>query len=183
MLAQGSSMREYSGVADLGIDFQNHASTFSGKASILILKTHWCWLCMSNIFIMETRPGNHIFSHFKACFCWCFLFVVATIYSIKYIKVSVLSVKKDETGYKVTVGLRNETDKMIRLTNLHEKKTLQFLDIEGFAVFALGPFDDINIPTKTAVKNTFCFPADGVPKTIKIYESEIQINDSVIDIK
>ncbi|WP_300360599.1 hypothetical protein [Fusobacterium sp.] len=101
----------------------------------------------------------------------------------KYVKVSVLSVKKDETGYKVTVGLRNETDKMIRLTNLHEKKTLQLLDTEGFAVFALGPFDDINIPTKTAVKNTFCFPADGVPKIIKIYESEIQINDSVIDIK
>ena len=44
----------------------------------------------------------------------------------KNIKVSVLSVTEDETGYKVVIGLKNETDKMIRLTNLHEKNLYNF---------------------------------------------------------
>lgn len=94
----------------------------------------------------------------------------------KSVKASVLSVTKNEAGYKVVVGLKNETEQMIRLTNLHEKKSLQLLDTDGFAVFSLGPFDDINIPKKAAVKTTFNFPADGEPQIIKIYESEIKIN-------
>lgn len=98
----------------------------------------------------------------------------------KSIKASVLAVTEDEAGYKVTVGLRNETDKMIRLTNLHEQKSLQLLDTDGFAVFSSGPFGDINIPGKVAVKNTFRFPADGKPETIKIYDSKIIISDEVI---
>lgn len=99
------------------------------------------------------------------------------------VKASVLTVTEDELGYKVVVGLKNETDKMIRLTNLHEKKSLQLLDTDGFAVFSLGPFDDVNIPKKAAVKSTFVFPADGKPEVIKIYESEIKIKDEVIKIK
>ncbi|WP_373077150.1 hypothetical protein [Fusobacterium varium] len=101
----------------------------------------------------------------------------------KYIKASALTVTEDETGYKVTVGLKNETDKMIRLTNLHEQKSLQLLDNDGFAVFSSGPFGDINIPGKAAVKSTFRFPADGKPGMIKIYESEIKITDEMIKIK
>lgn len=93
----------------------------------------------------------------------------------KNIKAQVLNVTKDELGYSVTVSLKNETDKMIRLTNLHEQKSLQLLDVDGFAVFSTGPFSDINIPTKSAVKSTFRFPADGKPKLIKIYESELKI--------
>ena len=38
----------------------------------------------------------------------------------KNVKVEVLSVTKDDIGYKVTVGLRNETDQMIRLQILLE---------------------------------------------------------------
>lgn len=91
------------------------------------------------------------------------------------VKAKVLSVKKDEIGYKITVGLKNETDKIIRLTNLHEQKSLQLLDTEGFAVFAQEPYEDITIPKKTAVKSIFRFPADGTPKILKIYESELEI--------
>lgn len=98
----------------------------------------------------------------------------------KYVKASVLNVTEDETGYKVTVGLRNNTDNMIRLTNLHEQKSLQLLDTDGFAVFSSGPFGDINIPGKAAVKATFRFPVDGKPGMIKIYESEIKITDEMI---
>ena len=69
----------------------------------------------------------------------------------KNIKPSVLSVTKDEGRYKVVVGLKNETNRMIRLTNFHEQKSLQLLDTDGFAVFGLG-VEDINIPKKSAVK-------------------------------
>ena len=98
----------------------------------------------------------------------------------KNVKAEVLSVTKAEEGYKVTVGLKNETDQLIRLTNLNEQKSLQLLDTEGFSVFALCPTGDINIPKKSAVKSIFIFPADGTPKMLKIYESEIEISDKVI---
>lgn len=98
----------------------------------------------------------------------------------KNVKAEVLSVTKDEEGYKVTVGLKNETDQLIRLTNLNEQKSLQLLDTEGFSVFALYPARDINIPKKSAVKSVFIFPVDGTPKVLKIYESEIEISDKVI---
>ena len=97
----------------------------------------------------------------------------------KNIKPSVLSVTKDEGRYKVVVGLKNETDRMIRLTNFHEQKSLQLLDTDGFAVFGLG-VEDINIPKKSAVKANFMFPIDGKPEILKIYESEVKIEDKVI---
>lgn len=95
----------------------------------------------------------------------------------KSITPSVLSVTKAEMGYKVIVGLKNETEQMVRLTNLHEQKSLQLIDTEGFSVFALGGFEDINIPKNSAVKATFIFPADGQPAMIKIYESEVKISN------
>lgn len=98
----------------------------------------------------------------------------------KNVKVEVLSVTKDDIGYKVTVGLRNETDQMIRLTNLNEQKSLQLLDSDGFAVFSQELVEDINIPKKAAVKSSFRFPADGQPAILKIYEREIKINDEVL---
>ena len=96
------------------------------------------------------------------------------------VKAEVLSVTKDEEGYKVTVGLKNKTDQLLRITNLNEQKSLQLLDTDGFSVFASYPVRDISIPKKSAVKSIFIFPADGTPKVLKIYESEIKISDEVI---
>ena len=56
---------------------------------------------------------------------------------------------------------------MIRLTNLNEKKSLQLLDSDGFAVFSQELVEDINIPKKAAVKSSFRFPADGTASNIK----------------
>ena len=98
----------------------------------------------------------------------------------KNIKVEVLSVTKDQEEYKVTVALKNETEQMVRLTNLNEQKSLQLLDTDGFSVFSLCPVGDISIPKKSAVKSNFRFPADGTPQILKIYESEIKINVGVI---
>ena len=98
----------------------------------------------------------------------------------KNIKAEVLSVTKDQEEYKVTVALKNETEQMVRLTNLNEQKSLQLLDTDGFSVFSLCPVGDISIPKKSAVKSNFTFPADGTPQILKIYESEIKINPGVI---
>ena len=98
----------------------------------------------------------------------------------KNIKAEVLSVTKDQDEYKVTVALKNETEQMVRLTNLNEQKSLQLLDTDGFSVFSLCPVGDISIPKKSAVKSNFRFPADGTPQILKIYESEIKINPGVI---
>ena len=98
----------------------------------------------------------------------------------KNIKAEVLSVTKDQEEYKVTVALKNETEQMVRLTNLNEQKSLQLLDTDGFSVFSLCPVGDISIPKKSAVKSNFRFPADGTPQILKIYESEIKINAGVI---
>ena len=98
----------------------------------------------------------------------------------KNIKAEVLSVTKDQDEYKVTVALKNETEQMVRLTNLNEQKSLQLLDTDGFSVFSLCPVGDISIPKKSAVKSNFTFPADGTPQILKIYESEIKINPGVI---
>ena len=98
----------------------------------------------------------------------------------KNIKAEVLSVTKDQDEYKVTVALKNETEQMVRLTNLNEQKSLQLLDTDGFSVFSLCPVGDISIPKKSAVKSNFTFPADGTPQILKIYESEIKINAGVI---
>ena len=98
----------------------------------------------------------------------------------KNIKAEVLSVIKDQDEYKVTVALKNETEQMVRLTNLNEQKSLQLLDTDGFSVFSLCPVGDISIPKKSAVKSNFTFPADGTPQILKIYESEIKINAGVI---
>ena len=98
----------------------------------------------------------------------------------KNVEVKILSVIKDGGEYKVTVALKNKTDKLIRITNLNEQETLQLLDTDGFSVFSLCPVGDISIPKKSAVKSNFTFPADGTPQILKIYESEIKINAGVI---
>lgn len=98
----------------------------------------------------------------------------------KNVEVKILSVIKDGGEYKVTVALKNKTDKLIRITNLNEQETLQLLDTDGFSVFSLYSVRDINIPKKAAVKSIFVFPADGAPKTLKIFEIEMEIPNELI---
>ena len=98
----------------------------------------------------------------------------------KNVEVKVLSVIKDGSEYKVTVALKNKTDQLIRITNLNEQEALQLLDTNGFSVFSLYSVRDINIPKKSAVKNTFVFPADGTPKILKIFEIEMEIPKELI---
>ena len=76
----------------------------------------------------------------------------------KNVEVKILSVIKDGGEYKVTVALKNKTDKLIRITNLNEQETLQLLDTDGFSVFSLYSVRDINIPKKGSRKKHICIP-------------------------
>lgn len=98
----------------------------------------------------------------------------------KYVTPDVLSVESDGEVYKVTVGLKNSSKNMVRLTNLIEQKSLQLVDVDGYAVFSTGPFTDINIPGETGMKRTFNFPVDGKPGTLKIYGQDVKIDASKI---
>ena len=98
----------------------------------------------------------------------------------KNVEVKILSVIKDGEEYKVTVAFKNKTDQFIRITNLNEQEALQLLDTDGFSVFSLYSVRDINIPKRSAVKSIFVFPADGTPKTLKIFEIEMEIPNGLI---
>ena len=98
----------------------------------------------------------------------------------KNVEVKILSVIKDGEEYKVTVAFKNKTDQLIRITNLNEQESLQLQDSDGFSVFSSCPIGDINIPRKSAVKSVFVFPADGTPKTLKIFEIEMEIPKELI---
>lgn len=98
----------------------------------------------------------------------------------KNVEVKILSVIKDGEEYKVTVAFKNKTDQLIRITNLNEQEALQLLDTDGFSVFSLYSVRDINIPKRSAVKSIFVFPADGTPKTFKIFEIEMKIPNGLI---
>ena len=98
----------------------------------------------------------------------------------KNVEFKILSVIKDGEEYKVTVAFKNKTDQLIRITNLNEQEALQLLDTDGFSVFSLYSVRDINIPKRSAVKSIFVFPADGTPKTLKIFEIEMEIPNGLI---
>lgn len=101
----------------------------------------------------------------------------------EHVKASVLSISKQGDEYKVTVGLKNISDKTIKLTNLNDKASLQLLDQDGFAVFSSKPIIDISIPRKVAIKQKFTFPIDGTPDILKIYDSEINIPNKALKFK
>ena len=82
---------------------------------------------------------------------------------------------ENKIEYKITLGLKNNTDKSIRITNLQEKNSLQLLDKNGFVVFSSGPFEDVTIPKDVAIKHSFIFLTDGEPNILKIYGKEFEI--------
>ncbi|WP_337237840.1 hypothetical protein, partial [Proteus faecis] len=72
--------------------------------------------------------------------------------------VRVLSV--ESTGgnnYLVTLAVKNNSDSLIRLTNLNEKKNIYAIDADDFVAYLGGIQEDVNIPSKTAIKLRLIF--------------------------
>ncbi len=99
----------------------------------------------------------------------------------KFIAVSVLSVTKvADEEYEVTLALRNNSDKAVRLSNLNEAKSLVLLDVAGFASVLKTPLlpgeSDITIPDNAAVKARYVFAkVEDAPATLRIYGMDVAV--------
>lgn len=102
-----------------------------------------------------------------------------------YVTVSVLSVEKlNATEYKLTLAIRNNSDKTVRLTNLYEQKSLQLLDKDGFVSYVKylvnSAESDITVPEKAAVRARYTFSeVEGVPAVFRLYGMDVNIPDAV----
>lgn len=100
---------------------------------------------------------------------------------VKNVTASVSSVEKVAAQeYKVTLSLRNKTDKIMRLSNLNESKSLMLLDKEGFVSSlktALLPGEsDITIPENAAVRVRYVFAGvEETPAMLRLYGFEIPL--------
>lgn len=95
----------------------------------------------------------------------------------KYLGVSARTVEKTgDQEYQITLALRNDTDKIVRLTNLQERKSLQLLDKEGFVAYLKTPHPDVTVPEKAAVRERFVFvQQEETPVTLRIYGMDIPL--------
>lgn len=100
---------------------------------------------------------------------------------VKNVTASVSSIEKVAAQeYKVTLSLRNKTDKIVRLSNLNESKSLMLLDKEGFVSSlktALLPGEsDITIPENAAVRARYVFAGvEDTPAMLRLYGFEIPV--------
>lgn len=96
----------------------------------------------------------------------------------KYTTIRSLSVgSTGENSYLVTLAVKNNSDSLIRLTNLSEKKNIYAIDADDFVAYLDGIQEDVNIPSKTAVKLRLVFKdTEGEPVKIRLYENEVELN-------
>lgn len=95
----------------------------------------------------------------------------------KYTTVRVLSVQSTGgNNYLVTLAVKNNSDSLIRLTNLNEKKNIYAIDADDFVTYLGGIQEDVNIPSKTAIKLRLIFKdAEGEPVKLRFYDEEIEL--------
>ncbi|MEY1229237.1 hypothetical protein AB7107_07405 [Proteus terrae] len=95
----------------------------------------------------------------------------------KYTTVRVLSVEStDGNNYLVTLAVKNNSDSLIRLTNLNEKKNVYAIDADDFVTYLGGIQEDVNIPSKTAIKLRLIFKdAEGEPVKLRFYDEKIEL--------
>ncbi|SQI41698.1 Uncharacterised protein [Leminorella richardii] len=95
----------------------------------------------------------------------------------KYLNVSALKVEKTgDKEYQITLALRNDTDKIIRLTNLEEQKSLQLLDKDKFVAYLKVPHMDVSVPANAALRERFVFAQqEEVPTVLRLYGVDITL--------
>ena len=85
----------------------------------------------------------------------------------------------DAGVYTVNIGIKNKTDRIVRLTNLMEQKNLQLLDQDKYVAYSGSVDNDITVPKSAAIKYTFYFPSSALvsaAKTLRLYEEDIPLN-------
>lgn len=96
-----------------------------------------------------------------------------------YVEIRIFSVNLDAGVYTVNIGIKNKTDRIVRLTNLMEQKNLQLLDQDKYVAYSGSVDNDITVPKSAAIKYTFYFPSSALvsaAKTLRLYEEDIPLN-------
>lgn len=80
----------------------------------------------------------------------------------------VLSVKQDDARLVATIGLKNTSDKPIRLINLQSANALLAIDEEGYSSALLAGTDnpfELTIPPRAGIRQRFVFETPEAPIT------------------
>ncbi|MFT0213291.1 hypothetical protein VQ643_11910 [Pseudomonas sp. F1_0610] len=95
----------------------------------------------------------------------------------KYSAIKVLSVEEvDSSTFAVTLAVKNTSDTVIRLTNLHQQSNLYMLDADDFVAYLDSPQTDVTLPAKTATKLRLKFvKAEGKPVVVRIYDYDVKV--------
>ena len=96
-----------------------------------------------------------------------------------YVEIRIFSVNLDAGVYTVNIGIKNKTDRIVRLTNLMEQKNLQLLDQDKYVAYSGSVDNDITVPKSAAIKYTVYVPSSALfsaAKTLRLYEEDIPLN-------
>lgn len=95
----------------------------------------------------------------------------------KYTTVRTLFVESiGGNNYLVILAVKNNSDSLIRLTSLNEKKNIYAKDADDFVEYLGGIQEDVNIPSKTAIKLRLIFKdADDEPVKLRFYDEENEL--------
>ncbi|MEN1783080.1 hypothetical protein AAIH14_34330, partial [Pseudomonas aeruginosa] len=78
----------------------------------------------------------------------------------------------------VTLGFMNDSDATVRLINLTQSGALLVIDNDGYsnALVALANPDDVTVPAKAGIRQTFVFEggAEGI-KAVRLWGKDLPV--------
>lgn len=99
---------------------------------------------------------------------------------MKYVTVSVLKVEDlGNERCRVTIGVKNDGDKPVRLTHLEQAKSVLLLDEDGFSSLLENPMTqgrDVTVQGRSATRVRYEFAnVESKPKTLRLLDMDISI--------
>lgn len=82
------------------------------------------------------------------------------------------------SNWPVTLGFKNDSDATVRLINLTQTGALLVIDNDGYsnALVALANPDDVTVPAKAGIRQTFVFEggAEGI-KAVRLWGKDLPV--------
>ncbi|HCF3694728.1 TPA: hypothetical protein NID02_006107, partial [Pseudomonas aeruginosa] len=93
-------------------------------------------------------------------------------------QVEVLKTEPRDQQLAVTLGFKNDSDATVRLINLTQTGALLVIDNDGYsnALVALANPDDVTVPAKAGIRQTFVFEggAEGI-KAVRLWGKDLPV--------
>lgn len=93
-------------------------------------------------------------------------------------QVEVLKTESHDQQLAVTLGFKNDSDATVRLINLTQTGALLVIDNDGYsnALVALANPDDVTVPAKAGIRQTFVFEggAEGI-KAVRLWGKDLPV--------